>query len=772
MRRTRPIMALLTVLFLLLALAPAAVAAPDEWNLMPDGLEAANITIDGIPASFTGYIVNSRTVVPMRALFEALGAKIEWNPDTFTVTATKGSKVIVLSVGKVQGKIDGKDYTLAVPPVLINSRTYVPVRFVIDALGLDIKWDQATFTVMINTGTGCTKAGPTVHEGTISPGGETWGKCGAPHIIARSFMVEGKDSPILTIEEGTMIRFEADASLQIGRNAPGGLVVNGKASNPVYFTADTSGPQPGFWEGIRFFNQTLINDSRINGAVIEYAGTPDYGALLIEGYNKMVEVQLNDVEFKNNLHAGLHMTWQGRLRSGSGNLKVNGTTVGNEGGGFPIVTAAFGSHNLPRGEYKNNAVNAVNINEMGSGSATISSNTTWRNVSIPYAMSQNVYVEGTSAPTLTIEPGVITLWKSETGLTIGQNAAGHLVADALARPEGGGEWFTRPEGGGEWRVEKAELDLGVQLADAISIEPGCALCGKNRAIVFGAWNAAPDRGAWEGVRLLSNAGDKSRLNGVVIAWGGRDTDWSAGLYAETNGDKTIKFMLAKSMIYGASRSGLEFYGNAQLRAESTGNFFVNNGWPVRMPPSLIGYLPVGQTFAENTKQTISIYTSGTSDEITRSATWRNHGIPYQFELTVYIGGTASPVITIEPGTTLLFGRDHHITIGTQNGAGSLVAVGAAGKPITFSTELKRAGAWAGVQFTENAGAGNRLENVVIEYATVGVSVNDDLGGFIKNATIRNSSEMGIYRGYDVSGTSFTLGLGNQFEGNAVDQNQE
>ncbi|HLN64952.1 MAG TPA: copper amine oxidase N-terminal domain-containing protein [Symbiobacteriaceae bacterium] len=763
MRRLRPVLALLTALCLLFALVPAASAATDDWNLMEEGLQKANIVIDGRPASFTGYIVNDRTVVPMRALFEALGAKIDWNPDTWTVTATRGSKVIVLSVGKTGAKIDGKDYTLAVPPVLINSKTYVPVRFVIDALQLDIKWDQATWTVNINTGTGCTQPGPTVHEGTIAPGGETWGRCGAPHIVTGTFRVEGKDSPILTIEEGTMIRFENDATLEVGGHAPGGLVVNGKASNPVYFTADTSGPQPGFWGGIRFFNQTLVNDARITGAVVEYAGAEEWGAISIEGSEKMVEVQLNDVTIKESLYAGLYLKEQGRLRNGSGGLKITGTVTAGTAGGFPIVTGTPGSHNLPKGEYTNNAVSAVNLFVYGASTVDIATNTTWRNVGIPYAVSANVVVEGTAAPTLTIDPGVIVLFAHDTSLIVGRSQAGALVADATARPEGGGEW----------RVEKAELDLGVKLGNAAAIEPQCGLCGQNKAIVFGAWNASPERGAWQGIQLKSMAGDKSKLVGVVIAWGGKDEDYSAGLYAESAEGKVVKFLLAKSLITGAVRSGMEFYENVQMRPESTGNYFEANGWPIRLFPDAIGYLPSGQTFTGNDQQIISVsITGGSSADVTRSATWRNQGIPYQFDLSVYIGGTAKPVVTIEPGTELVFQRDTKLQVGTSDGPGSLVAVGKAGQPIKFSGEAGRPGAWDGINFTSDAGKGNRIEYAVIEYANIAVSIADDMGGFIQHTTIRSSAQMGIYRDYGTGGTSFALGLGNQFEGNAVDENQE
>lgn len=769
MRRFRPVLALLTALVLLLALAPAPATA-EILNLDAATLQKANVTIDGNPLNADAYIVNSRTMVPLRAIFEAMGATIEWDAATFTVTAKKGTKVIKLTVGAPTASVDGKEVVLAMPAVLINSRTFVPLRFVSDALGANVSWDPPTWTAQITTGGNCSLSPFQVHEGTITPGGETWGRCGSPHIIKGTFSVEGADSPILSIQDGAVVRFERDARLEVGANAPGGLKVYGTQNEPIVFTADTSGPQPGFWQGIRFHNQTLVNDTSIEHARIEYAGENEYGAIYIDGWQKTVEVLMKNVEIKNSLWAGLQLAHQGRLKVGSASITVNGTTVGDNGG-FPIVTDIFGSHNLPRGEFKSNAVNAVHIFEQGQGHAIVGANTTWRNISIPYAISPTVYVEGSTSPTLNIEPGVITLWESSAGLIVGQNAAGHLVADANMRPEGGGEWYSRPEGGGEWRVGKAELDLGVQLAEAISIEPGCALCGKNRAIVFGAWNAAPDRGAWAGIRFGSKAGDKSRLSGVVVAYGGKDEDYSAGIYAETTEGGTAKIMVSNSMVYGAFRSGIELYGNAQLKPESTGNYFMNNGWPMRMPPNLLGTIPTPQNFLENTRNVVSTYSGGSSAEVTRSATWRNLGIPYLFELTAYIGGTARPVVTIEPGTQLLFARDASISVGTWNGTGSLVAVGQAGKPIKFTSDLNRPGAWGGITFTADAGKETRLENVLIEYATNGVSVEADLGGFIKNSTIRNSSELGIYRSYDSeSGTSFITGLGNQFEGNAQDQN--
>ncbi|HYG56669.1 MAG TPA: copper amine oxidase N-terminal domain-containing protein [Symbiobacteriaceae bacterium] len=770
MRRFRSLMAVMTILFLLLA-AFQGTAMAQKRNLIGANLQKASVEIDGNILDAEAYIVDGRTLVPLRKIFETLGCVIDWNPDTWTVTATCATTTIVLTVDEPTAHKNGQPVTLAVPPVLIDSRTFVPLRFVSEALGAEVGWEQAEWKATIKTGGDCALAPFQVHEGDIKPGGETWGRCGSPHVVKGTFYVQGADSPILSIQEGAVVRFAAGASIEVGARAPGGLMVYGTPNEPIVFTADTSGPQAGFWKGIRIYNQALQNNTAIENARFEYAGEREFGALYIEGWEKTTEVTLKNVEIKNSLYAGLHMADQARLRAGSHGININGTTVAGDEGGFPIITAVFGSHNLPRGEFKGNAVNAVNINEQGGSSATVAANTTWRNISIPYAISQDVWVEGNASPTLTIEPGVITLWDANAGLVVGRHAPGTLVADGAARPEGGGEWFTRPEGGGEWRVGKPELDLGLNLANAKSLEPGCALCGNNRAIVFGAWTSSPDRGAWNGVQIMGQAGDKSLLNGVVIAYAGKEEDYNAGVYAESTAGRAVKFQLSNSMIAGAARSGMEFYGNVQIKEGSTGNYFVNNGWPIRMAPDQVGYLPAGQTFAENDKQVISIWSGGSSENLTKTATWRNHGIPYRMETTVYIGGTASPVLTIEPGTELLFVNDTGITVGSSEGMGSLVAVGAAGKPIKFTGESGRAGAWEGLSFTGEAGAGNRLEMVTIEYANVAVSISDDLGGFIKNTTIRSSKEMGIYRSYGSDGTSFATGLGNQFEGNAADESE-
>ena len=96
-------------------------------------------------------IINDRTMVPMRAIFEALGAKITWVDRTKTVVGVRNQKIVKLTINSDKAYIDGAEVTLDSAPVIVDSRTYVPVRFVSEALGEKVDWDGATKTVIINS---------------------------------------------------------------------------------------------------------------------------------------------------------------------------------------------------------------------------------------------------------------------------------------------------------------------------------------------------------------------------------------------------------------------------------------------------------------------------------------------------------------------------------------------------------------------------------------------------------------------------------------------
>ena len=104
------------------------------------------INFDQLP-----IIENGRTLVPLRAIFEKIGADVEWNGDTQTVTATKGDISISLTINNTTAYKNGQPITLDVPAKILNGRTLVPVRFVSDCFGVNVEWDGATQTVILTT---------------------------------------------------------------------------------------------------------------------------------------------------------------------------------------------------------------------------------------------------------------------------------------------------------------------------------------------------------------------------------------------------------------------------------------------------------------------------------------------------------------------------------------------------------------------------------------------------------------------------------------------
>lgn len=93
---------------------------------------------------------DGRTLVPLRAIFEALGATVDWDQSTKTVIGTQGNRVIKLQIDNKIAKVDGKDVVLDVPGTIINGSTFVPVRFIAESLGAKVDWDTNTNTVIVN----------------------------------------------------------------------------------------------------------------------------------------------------------------------------------------------------------------------------------------------------------------------------------------------------------------------------------------------------------------------------------------------------------------------------------------------------------------------------------------------------------------------------------------------------------------------------------------------------------------------------------------------
>jgi len=112
-------------------------------------VNGASKTLDSPP-----IIKNSRTLLPIRAIIEALGGTVAWDPIAHKVTVTLGTKTVVLWIGKSVATVNGVstpiDATDAkVVPEIINSRTMLPLRFVAENLGATVVWAAATQTITI-----------------------------------------------------------------------------------------------------------------------------------------------------------------------------------------------------------------------------------------------------------------------------------------------------------------------------------------------------------------------------------------------------------------------------------------------------------------------------------------------------------------------------------------------------------------------------------------------------------------------------------------------
>ncbi len=117
-------------------------------------------------------IVNGRTMVPMRAIFEALGSTVEWEDATKTITAKSGAKMITLKIGSDKMNVTGNEITLDAAPFISGGRTLVPVRAISEALDCAVSWNDKERTVQVEKKFKST--GSLIYDGD---------PCGSPRIL-------------------------------------------------------------------------------------------------------------------------------------------------------------------------------------------------------------------------------------------------------------------------------------------------------------------------------------------------------------------------------------------------------------------------------------------------------------------------------------------------------------------------------------------------------------------------------------------------------------
>lgn len=111
-----------------------------------------NVFLKGGNIKFDTPVVvkKGRTLIPARAVSEATGATVEWLASEEKVVITKGDKTIVFNLSLNTVYINDVEVGIDVSAELINSRTMVPLRFIIEHLGLNVEWDEETETINIS----------------------------------------------------------------------------------------------------------------------------------------------------------------------------------------------------------------------------------------------------------------------------------------------------------------------------------------------------------------------------------------------------------------------------------------------------------------------------------------------------------------------------------------------------------------------------------------------------------------------------------------------
>ncbi|MGO4496061.1 stalk domain-containing protein [Paenibacillus sp. 2RAB27] len=114
-------------------------------------LSAENVLSSNISIKFTAppVIINGQAYLPIRSVSESFGAAVDWDPESFTVTVSTEYTTITSSINQVTAYIDGQPIVIDGPSLLLDDRTYVPLRFISESLGLGVDWNAAMQIIQI-----------------------------------------------------------------------------------------------------------------------------------------------------------------------------------------------------------------------------------------------------------------------------------------------------------------------------------------------------------------------------------------------------------------------------------------------------------------------------------------------------------------------------------------------------------------------------------------------------------------------------------------------
>ena len=142
MKKILKVLSVLMIFVFIITISPKTTNASSDIKVLLEGKE---LVFDVSP-----QIIDGRTLLPLRVIFESLGLTVDWDNETKVITGISENTEIILKVDSIDAKVNGVNKKLDIPAKVINNRTLVPVRFVAESLNMNVVWNQENKTVKIS----------------------------------------------------------------------------------------------------------------------------------------------------------------------------------------------------------------------------------------------------------------------------------------------------------------------------------------------------------------------------------------------------------------------------------------------------------------------------------------------------------------------------------------------------------------------------------------------------------------------------------------------
>jgi hypothetical protein len=528
---------------------------------------------------------------------------------------------------------------------------------------------------------------PGTDHSTNITANETWRAADNPHVVRANIDVGGANAPTLTLEAGVEIRFAPGFGLSITNGA---LKAQGTQAAPIRMVSNQGSPAKGDWQGLVF--SAAGSASELSYVTLSHCGK-DTGDRACVSMKRQAAPVLRNVTIQNSGSAGVVVADDGSaFGPGSTVLSVSGSAS------YAVRIGANQAGTVPvGGTFAGNAPDAVELRGM------VSSTQTWASLGIPYVVNDLVYVEGSSAPTLTLAAGTVLRFGSDKGLYIGDQARGDLIVSGTAAAP----------------------------------------------VLLTADSATPQPGHWRGVHLMSRSTTSSSISYATIEYAGSGGGTETGnlnLYGNISGGGAHP-VINNVTVQKGSGYGVYVLNDGAFGAGSTVlNAHDNGSYAISVEPNYVWTIPTGGSITGNTRNAVEIRCC----IVATTQTWPNLGIPYVVNAEVYVADNSSPTLTLSEGTELRFGADSGFQIGPGTTPGALKAVGTAAAPIRFvaDTDPDTRGHWRGLHFWQ--ASGSQLTYVTVSQAgaagsigTGNVNVYREIGAFMTHSTLSKSSGCGV-----------------------------